>query len=255
MNAVWNRALALSLLTVGAVGGMSGAAWATPSPPTPIAIVNPSFEADTVPNGSSGTQNYWYTGSFTGWAFSGTYGGWYHPAQPAYPGGGNNNSPASGIPDGVQVAWLNNNGSGDNKLSQVLSATLQSNATYAFSFYVGRRADFVLPTNYSVELLAGSNVLATLVNPVVATAGTFQQYTLSYTTPFFDPLSGQSLGLALLASGSAGGQVNFDNLSLTVVTNANTYIPEPAVLWLMASGISALAALQMAKHRGASSRG
>ena len=46
MNAVWNRALALSLLTVGAVGGMSGAAWATPSPPTPITIVNPSFEAN-----------------------------------------------------------------------------------------------------------------------------------------------------------------------------------------------------------------
>jgi len=251
MKRVRYQALALSLLTAGAVGGVASAAWATPSPPTPITIVNPSFEADTVPNGSSGTQSYWYIGSFTGWAFSGTYGGWYHPAQPAYPGGGNDNNPASGIPDGVQVAWLSNNGGGTNKLSQVLSATLQSNATYAFSFYVGRRADLVLPASYSVELLAGSNVLATLVDPVVATAGTFQQYTLSYTTPFFDPLAGQSLGLALLAAGGAGGQVNFDNLSLTVVTNANTYIPEPAVLWLMASGISALAALRMAKHRGA----
>ena len=237
MNAVWNRALALSLLTVGAVGGMSGAAWATPSPPTPIAIVNPSFEADTTPNGSSGTQSYWFSGSFTGWTFSGAYGGWFHPASPAYPGGGHSNTPASGIPDGSQVAWLNDGGS----LAQTLSTVLVSNATYALTVYVGHRADVALPSSYSFELLAGNTVLGTVADPGPPAAGTFTPYTLTYTTAFYDALAGQHLGILLLAGGSAVGQVNYDNLSLTVVTDANVFVPEPGAFGVVLAGILALA--------------
>ncbi len=236
MGAVTNRALALSILAAGAVGGMSGAAWATPSPPTPIAIVNPSFEANTTPNGSSGTQSYWFSGSFTGWALSGTYGGWYHPASPAYPGGGNDNTAATGIPDGSQVAWLNNGGA----LAQTLSTTVVSNATYALTAYVGHRADVALPTSYSFELLAGSTVLGTVTDPGPPAAGTFAPYILTYTTGFYDPLAGQHLGIVLLGGGSTLGQVNFDNLTLTVVTNANVYVPEPGALGVVLAGILAL---------------
>ena len=236
MNAVWNRALALSLLTVGAVGGMSGVAWATPSPPTPIAIVNPSFEADTTPNGSSGSQDYWYYGSFTGWTFNGVGGGgWYHPSTLEYPGGGNSSTAATGIPDGSQVAFLQ----GGAGLKQILTTNLVSNAAYTLTFYVGQRADVALPANYSVELLAGSSVLASAADPVNPAAGTFGLGSLTFTSQFFDPHAGLPLAI-VLSMGGGSGFVNFDNLGLSVVTDANIFVPEPSGVALLAVGLIAV---------------
>ena len=233
MNAVWNRALALSLLAAGAVGGMTGAAWATPSPPTPIAIVNPSFEADTTPNGSSGSQDYWYYGSFTGWTFNGIGGGgWYHPSTLEYPGGGNSSTAATGIPDGSQVAFLQS-GAG---LKQILTTNLVSNAAYTLTFYVGQRADVAL-ANYSVELLAGSNVVASISNPVTPAAGGYALYTLSYTSGFFDPWAGRPLGILFGATGSSSTEVNFDGVSLQQINNANVYVPEPTGAAPLAIGL------------------
>ena len=239
MNAVWNRALALSLLTVGAVGGMSGAAWATPSPPTPIAIVNPSFEADTTPSGSNGTQDYWYIGSFTGWTSSGggTYAGWFHPSTVEYPGGGNVNTAAIGIPDGSQVAFVN----GGAQLGQILSSTWVSNAIYTLNFDVGRRADYAFPTTYKVELLAGSHVVGTASSPLTPSAGSFASTSLIVGSQLVaDPYAGLPLGIALLASGPSNQQVNFDNLSLSVVTDAHVVAEPPGVAALIL-GLLALA--------------
>ena len=236
MNAVWNRALALSLLTVGAVGGMSGAAWATPSPPTPIAIVNPSFEADTVPSGSLSSEYYWFVGSFTGWAASGAAGGagWFHPSTVSYPGGsgGSIYNAATGMPAGAQVGWAN----GGSSLSQTLSAAYSDNTEYQLTFYILHRADVAL-ANYSVELLAGSNVVASISNPVTPAAGGYALYTLSYTSGFFDPWAGRPLGILFGATGSSSTEVNFDGVSLQQINNANVYVPEPTGAAPLAIGL------------------
>lgn len=246
MSAVKNRALALSLLAAGAVCGMSGAAWATPSPPTPIAIVNPSFELNTTPNGSGGTQSYWFVGSFTGWGVSGSgAAGWFHPSTLTYPGGGSSSVAATGIPNGSQVAFVN----GGAGLAQALSTSFAANSQYTLDFSVGERNDGVaLPASYTVELLAGSHVVASVVNPGLAglVAGAFQSATLTYTSAIFDPLAGQPLGIVLLGSGSGSTQVNFDNFSLSVI-NAVNPISEPWSLALL--GFASLAAFAVKDAR------
>ena len=246
MNAVWNRALALSLLTVGAVGGMSGAAWATPSPPTPITIVNPSFEANNPGNtagvnynGGTGSQDYYAFGTFTGWTWNGaTYAGWWHPSTLEYPGGGSTSVAATDIPDGHQIAFVN----GGATLSQVLAAPLVSNAAYTLTFSVGQRPDIALPTKYFAELFAGSHLLQTWSNqmlpiPTTPSAGAFVGESLNFNSQTVnDPYAGLPLGIVLGASGVSSSEVNFDALGLSVVTNVNV-VPEPAAASLLLVGL------------------
>lgn len=246
MSAVKNRALALSLLAAGAVGGMSGAAWATPSPPTPIAVVNPSFEANNPGNtagvqynGGVGSQDYYAFGSFTGWAWNGgSYAGWWHPSTLEYPGGGSTSVAATNIPNGQQIAFVN----GGATLTQVLAATLVSNATYTLTFSVGQRPDIVLPTNYFAEVFAGNHLLQTWSNQMTPTpttpgAGAFASESLSFTSQTLnDPYAGLPLGIVLGASGATSSEANFDALGLSVVTGVNV-VPEPATLGLLLVGL------------------
>ena len=252
MKGMWSRALAVSLLTAGAVGGVSGAAWATPSPPTPIAIVNPSFEANNPGNtsgiGYSGTQDYSAIGA-TGWGTTGgRISGWWHPSTVEYPGGGSTSVAATNIPDGAQIAFVN----GGSGLGQTLSTGFAADAQYTLSFSVGWRAGGIqLPTSYTVELMAGATVLDSVLNPGRAglTAGQFQSASFSYTSPYPDALAGQPLGILLLASGSSGTQVNFDNFSLSVINTVNP-IPEPWAVALLSVGLfGMLAARQIPAGR------
>ena len=247
MTGMWSRALAVSLLTAGAVGGVSGAAWATPSPPTPIAIVNPSFEITTPSSGvsgSNGTQSYWFDGSFDQWSQSGYNAGWFHPSSVAYPGGGSLNSPATGLPNGVNVAWLQ----GRSELAQTLSTTLTAGTQYTLSFYVGQRADGVPFSSYSIELLVGGVAAAITSTPVTPGAGGFLSSSVSFTSVPFDPRVGQNLGIALISSGATNQQVNIDNLSLVEIQGA--FVPEPDGLALFGSGLGCLLLLAYRPKRG-----
>ena len=236
----------VAFLAAGLLGGIPVTAWATPSPPTPITIVNPSFEANTPSNtagvyynGGVGSQDYYAFGSFTGWSWNGaSYAGWWHPSTLEYPGGGSTSVAATNIPNGAQVAFVN----GGASLSQVLTTKLTSNSSYALSFSVGQRSDIPLPSAYSVELLAGSNILATWSNlmaplPTAPGAGEFVSDTLLFTSQTQnDPYAGLALGVVLQAGGSTNNEVSYDALNLNVINDVNL-IPEPTSVGVLIVGL------------------
>ncbi len=120
------------------------------------------------------------------------------------------------VPDGVQVAW----GNEDATIFQRLSATLESNTKYTLGVYVGQRnrSGFV---GYNIELLAGNTVLASN-NSITPDPGTFSLVNVHYTSSNNDPLIGQALGIRLSSSGI---QTNFDNVTLDA-----TAVPEPLTI-------------------------
>ena len=233
-------ALVAGLLVVG-----SAPAWATPVP-----IANPSFEANTTSNaanvGFNGTADYSATGAL-GWTTSGgNVAGWWHPSTAEYPGGGSTSVPATDIPDGAQIAFVN----GGSGLGRRLTTKFAQDAQYTLTFSVGYRASGIaLPSSYSVELLAGSTVIASLSNAGLGTLtpGQFIADTLTYTSPIGDPLAGQYLAIEMIAGGSGGTQVNFDNFALDVLNTVEP-IPEPCRSLAML-GVGLLATLGIRRGR------
>ncbi|MBW4092025.1 MAG: PEP-CTERM sorting domain-containing protein [Proteobacteria bacterium] len=121
-----------------------------------------------------------------------------------------------------------------------------SNASYTLSFAVGRRADFALPSSYSVELLAGGSVLATWssADNTPPSAGSFVPETLTFSSATVNAAhAGQSLGILMLTSGSTSQQANFDNFSLNVVTGVSA-IPEPTAGGLLLIALIGIAAVR-----------
>ena len=194
----------------------SGAAMAAA---TPVAITNASFEADTTFTSEVGSTG-WSSGILSGWNVTGDTGVW-NPRNPAYYPGG--------IPDGINVAYSNGG-----QIEQTLSTGLSNNTSYVLSLDIGIRTDVAFQ-NYTVELLAGGNVIASASNPVTPASysGTFQTATLSYNAGGAEAFAGQLLGIRI----STGGvQVNYDNVGLT----ANP-VPEPETYGMMLAGLGLLA--------------
>ncbi len=213
------------------------AAWATPNPPVPISITNPDFTGGTLAqaSGNNGSQDYWYQGSFSGWTASGSYVGWFHPSTAEFPGGGNYSTPATGIPAGSYVAWVNN---GTSLKSIFLPVLLQSNAQYVLTFAVGQRGDaYGVVPNYSVGFYSGSSIIYSKPNPVAVIAGQFVTGSTTFDTQTQnDPHADQSFGIVLAVLGGQLSQADFNGLSLTVVTNLNP-IPEPTTGGLLGLGV------------------
>lgn len=183
-------------------------------------------------------------GSPASWTWNGSsYAGWLKPADAVYPGGAgtdyNTAPPVGSISDGAQVAYVNPGAA----LRQTLTTDLVSNAKYTLTFSVGHRADFAFPGTYAVQLLAGSTVLATVTNPVSPVAGSFLQASLTFTSlPVSAPHAGQPLAINILVGGAAssGLQANFDNFSLSAISNV-AFVPEPGSLALLGTGVLILA--------------
>jgi hypothetical protein len=165
-------------------------------------IRNASFEENVLAVGQ-------FRAPVTGWdAFlgSGSFGS-YRPTSYSY---------LDGAPDGNNVLFLNP-GVG---IQQTLDAVLRPSATYDLSYLVGQRAD-VLGGAYTVQLLAGSTVLASDVGSLAPAPGTFVPGRLTFTAPALDDLLGQLLQIRVTSSGD--GQPSFDAFSL--ITEPDPWIP------------------------------
>lgn len=171
-----------------------------------IFINNPSFENDVLGDGN-------FTASINGWSISGTGGGtWNINNTPVFW-----NTPA---PHGNQIGYATDaSQAGSASISQTLSTSLASNSEYTLDVFVGHPTGF--GTSYTIDLLAGANVLATKSG--IGPQGSFQLETLT-----FDSLGsafvGQPLGIRLY---SDSPQTAFDSVSLSV-----TSVPEPSSLAL-----------------------
>ena len=161
-----------------------------------VPIANPGFEQVVLACAPGDCQVRYNAGAWTGT-------GNYYTFKPAT---GPGRTFTSGLPDGVNVAALD-----EATLSQTLGVTLQPDTTYTLVFYVGARTEFPFP-GYKVELLAGSTTLASdsSLSPL---SGTFAMGKIVYSSGANPELLGQRLGIRLTGYGR-GGQTCFDKISL-----------------------------------------
>ncbi|GCA80541.1 PEP-CTERM sorting domain-containing protein [Microcystis aeruginosa] len=182
-----------------------------------ITILNPSFESPALnPGGFNQLINNW---TLT----NGSPQGAFRPTI------GPNLNFTQAVPNGSQTAYSNGG-----TISQTLTATLQANTQYTLGAFVGQRAGGQAFPGYSIELWAGTTLLASngSVTPAV---GTFAPVTVNYTSGSSVPL-GQSLQIRLVSlSTGTSPQTNFDQITLNA-----TPIPTPepsAILGLLGFGL------------------
>ena len=179
----------------------------------PVAVLNPSFEVDALaePGGDG-------VGSITGWAKSGTSGGWGRTAK---------NQFTSGVPHGLNFAWTN---FADTKHTQILATVLRPDTTYTLTVAIGWRKDLAADPSYpnfpgyGIELWAGATKLAskyhTDLDALSPAADSWIHVTATYVSPSSvtsDPLEIRLVGGANVNNGYAI-QTNFDHVRLDAVT-------------------------------------
>jgi hypothetical protein len=107
-------------------------------------------------------------------------------------------------------------------LRQTLTATLQTRRRYTLRVEVGNIANdvnapfaFAGFPNYRIDLLAGTNVLASDLNTLLPGEGRFLTSTVTVAIAASHPFAGQPLGIRLVNLNSAPGiEVNWDNVRL-----------------------------------------
>jgi PEP-CTERM motif len=190
-----------------------------------VTITNPSFETPGAPvNSGCGTGCAYNGVAPLGW----TGGGSFEPGGILSP-----------VPDGSLIAYANAGGS----ISQTLSGTsLVDNSVYTLSLFVGNRGGS-LGGNYTLSLdtiLGGiTTTLCTFsgnaASPNIA-VGTFQVEGCTYASGSTPPAGNLFLQFTAL-----NGQLDVDNVSLTVQPNGPVGVPEPSSMLLL--GIGALLVL------------
>ena len=186
------------------------------------AVLNPSFESQTVASGGFTASN---PSTITNWSGAGT-------------GVGNVGLLGSsfGPSDGVNLAYLNLNNNGTGFLEQVLTDTVTADTAYSLSVdYKATGGN--IPASWTLKLMAGATVLAS----ATSTSGGTSYNTLTI-VPYVVLPTDANIGTALtvrLESTKTGGsfaQPEFDNIVFSSVA-----VPEPASLGLLASaGVMAL---------------
>lgn len=178
----------------------------------PVRVLNPGFEVDTLINGGSTIKQ------ITGWVTveNGGNGGAFNPTSNSYPGASNTDSSFTSA-FGQNVAYSNGR-----TIEQTLNATFNPDKVYRLSVNVGKRLDVPFPSaGASIQLLAGTTVIAESVTPVPA-SGSFLSVVARYSPRIqnlsgrYNRLAGQPLTIRLLSTdGNAyTGQVNWDNVKL-----------------------------------------
>jgi hypothetical protein len=156
------------------------------------------------------------------------------------------NFSSGGAADGNNYAFINNDYPGvtDTLTSAASLATIAPLTTYTLTVAIGNRNGTGLyddPGNVSFSLLANGVAFATqeVTNGTVPN-GTFEDFSLSYTTSSTDPIIGDDLTiqLATLPEQGSAFQAGFDNVTLDETTIEA--VPEPTTSLLLIMGGIAL---------------
>lgn len=185
-----------------------------------IPIGNPSFENPVIPDGSTMPG----PGVIGGWTFTGTantFVGIFNPPSGSYPSAGGNGAPEGA--DGVNAAYLYNDGGPAESVaaSQELPALLAVDTEYALIVAIGN----FLPdqpfgsayAGYTIELLAGSTVIASDSDSIIPGVGEFRDAIASVSSSGLDPaLIGEPLSVRFTISATdARRSTHFDQIRLT----------------------------------------
>ena len=168
-----------------------------------IAITNPGFESYVLADGASTTSGTGLTSY--GWTVSASpsiYVGVWNPTSTHFP---------AGIPEGVNVAYCHGCA-----ISQTLTETLAANIIYSLQVDIGyAKYGFSTPFGgYTVQLLAGGNLLTQDQSPPIPAVGGFLTSTVTFTANASNLHLGQALEIRLLSDGQ---ETIFDNVRLEAV--------------------------------------
>jgi hypothetical protein len=202
---------------------------------TPITVANPSFETPISPTQTSTNPNV-----ATGWVFNVKGGSAYGTAAIS----SNFSSPGTSL--GNDYAFINNDDPNvtDTLTSVASLAKIAPETKYTLTLAIGNHNGTGLyhdPGNVSFSLLANGVPFATqTVNNGTVPNGTFEDFSLTYTTPSFNSIIGENLTiqLAALPEQSNAFQPAFDNVTLDATSVA--VVPEPPTAALLISGTFAL---------------
>lgn len=192
-----------------------------------IAVSNHSFELPVAPS----SPGYLDTNAIPGWTVSGPQpinsGVWQAPG-----------SSFSSIPDGIQVAYAYRDG----LLEQVVGTAANTEYVLSAEFGRGFSNSFGNRIQYTLQLLAGTNVFASFTGLVDSLpAGQFTTVTVSGTPNA--AFLGQPLTIRLGSVGGAGGPPpsgdysTFDNVQL-ITTPEPTSIVMFGVFGALAAGVA-----------------
>jgi hypothetical protein len=202
---------------------------------TPINVPNASFESPTSPSETATNPNL-----ISGWVFS-VKGGSYYGTESI-----SNHFSSRGSSVGSNAAFINNDALDvtDTITSVSSLGTITPLTTYTLTLAIGNHNGTGLydnPGNVSFSLLANgvAFVTQTVTNGTVPES-TFEDFTLTYTTPASGSIIGENLTIQMAALPQTGTafQPAFDNVTLDATSVA--VVPEPPTAALLISGGFAL---------------
>jgi hypothetical protein len=202
---------------------------------TPINVPNASFESPTSPSETATNPNL-----ISGWVFN-VKGGSYYGTESI-----SNHFSSRGSSLGSNAAFINNDALDvtDTITSASSLGTIAPLTTYTLTLAIGNHNGTGLydnPGNVSFSLLANGVAFATqTVTNGTVPEGTFQDFTLTYTTPSSSSIIGENLTIQMAALPQTGTafQPAFDNVTLD--TTSVAVVPEPPTAALLISGGFAL---------------
>lgn len=186
------------------------------APAAPVAVLNPGFETPAYADYAYGVVSNWvgYDPTGSGMIGNGANFGAYNPPAAAYP---------NGIPGGNNVGWVWNVTGVEIGMQQTLAATVAHDTRYTLTVMVCDPKDYGgfglagFP-GYEVELVADAGgadtVLAADSNTLSIVEGSFEQSTITYTSPSSGPVLGKALTIRLICFSGTGVEVDFDNVAL-----------------------------------------